>query len=150
MKEIKPHEERYFKDIVLRSILKEISNEQGAKPLDDLIPSKTPMGRNKQIAWFFLASLSIVVLAAFFTPAAEKTDQPAPRGILTKQDTPHQTKKPKEMAKIREELPSKLKIETKEDALIIVSKHSAKACIEPMQQSERELAKAQLLKQMKN
>jgi hypothetical protein len=150
VKEIKPHEERYFKDIVLRSILKEISNEQGAKPLDDLIPSRHPMGIKKQIAWFSLASLSIVTLAVFFTPATEKSVEPAPQVALMKQDTLHQTQKPKEMAKIREDLPSKLKIEAKEEALIIVSQHSAKDFIEPRQQSEREIAKAQLLKQMKN
>lgn len=137
MKEIKPHEERYFKDIVLRSILNEISNEQGPKPLDDLIPSNPRMSIKRHLTWFIFASLTILALASFFIPTPNKVSEPTQTISVNEEEK-------KEIAAVQEKLP------TKKNSLIIESQDSTEVQAEPKQLSKREIAKARLLEQMKN
>jgi hypothetical protein len=147
VKERKQHEERFFKDIVLRSILDDISNEQG-KPLQDLISSDHKKNTKKQIAWLAVFPALIIVLAIFTMQVTEPVQKP----ILSTQDIALQTnkKEAESTTNTPEKKLSELKIQAKDDSLLIVSQNSAKSSTEPIQLSEHEIAKAQLLEQMKN
>jgi hypothetical protein len=152
VKEIKPHEERFFKDIVLNSILEEIANEQ-EKPLHDLIPSNPKKRTKTQTAFLSLISLSIIVSAAFLVPIVIEVTEPIQASSQTLQHTALQTAKqtPKETAVIPDQQPTKLLVQSQEESpLILISQNSAEISTEQLQQSEHERAKAELLKQMKN
>ncbi len=85
MKLKKPEDEKYFKDVVLNSILQEISQEQG-------IATPTKRTTNKQkIAWgklFFYLALGVVVMAVGFvfylvSVATQKEVSPTPSATHT-------------------------------------------------------------------
>jgi hypothetical protein len=147
VKEIKPHEERFFKDIVLKSILEEISNEQ-EKPLQDLIPTKPQRYTKTQIAFLSFLSASVIVLAVFLIPLTMKVTKPVQATQYAALQTDKQESK--KTTDIQEKKLTELKIQAKDDSLLIVSQNSAKTSIGPTQLSEHEIAKAQLLEQMKN
>jgi len=146
VKEIQPHEERFFKDIVLKSILEEISNEQG-KTLQDLIPYNPPKYSTKQITWLSFISVSIITISAILIPLTIMVTEPVQIPALTTLQTDTQEQ---QVATNLQKQPSGLLIQSEENSHIIVSKNSAKTSIEPTQQSAHERAKAELLQQMKN
>jgi hypothetical protein len=150
VKEIKPHEERFFKDIVLKSILDEISSEQG-KPLPDLITASPSRYKKKYVALFSFLSVSIIALAALTIPLTMKVTEPVSNPVLTEKYTLLQADKQeeKEIADIQQPIPPELRVETTDESLIIVS-DSAKTSIGQKPQNEHEAAKAQLLQQMKD
>lgn len=153
VKEIKPHEERFFKDIVLKSILEEIANEQ-EKPLPDLIPSNSSKRAKRQTV--FLSFLSVLILSAFLIPLTMQVTEPVQKSVLPAQYTLLPTAKqeaaqtPTTTINTSKQQPSKILIESKDESLIIVSDNAVETSTELIQQNEHERAKAQLLEQMKN
>ena len=139
MKPTKPEDEKFFKDIVLNSILEEISNEQG-KTLKG-VPQKPTKRIKIRPLWFLipaafftlLITLIIYMDQAVITPApATPVTTPKKEVIATKQQTP--IAKPVQ----RDETHITLTFESEENPDTL------------SQENQRQNAKAELLKQMKN
>ena len=148
MKATKPEDERYFKDIVLNSILKEISSEHG-KTLQST-SSKPKKRINKRIVWLFLVAAFITGSTAFLIQKSNSIAAIPKAPTVLPEQTVIQTPKPqpKKIKVVHQQQSSELTVQKKENTLIMASQ-PAKASTKPTQPSEREIAKAQLLQQMK-
>ena len=158
MKIRKPDDEKFFKDIVLKDILEEISNEDGKTLKNEPQPLKKKPHKKKRSGTkiFFMSLgifllLSLVIIFKFVADATtmvEETPQLISKNTMDINDT-QEWKMEEDRVGYKKPAPPKV-IKEKPVIQMDIKSTPAKPKPVPVQKTERELAKEALRQQMLN
>ena len=143
MKIKKPEDEKYFKDIVLKDILDEISDETGAPKVSESTKRKPRKSKlfSKILFFIIIAVLFVFFVLALFNLVTDATTEPKP---IAKHDT-NVTIETEDWKMDEDSGISKKTIKIK-----VPETKITKAKPLPRKKTERELAKEALRQQMLN
>ena len=151
MKTSNPNDNRFTKDILLRQIFQEISDEHKTNSIDDLIPNpeKTAPKKSGFLKWIFIIIFLLGVFSLWFYTVTEVTHQEeaANKGETYTLPQNDPNIQPQEVPEVTKEEPEKREMIEESDTIQLSVE--TPAVIEDSK-TEREKAKEALFLQMQN